>query len=149
MDQQATDASGIDLVRFRVGALTLAVERTKVLGMRETQDPLAPRLADLLQIPASASAAATLGRLLEFDHPEGPHSLRVDEPVIHWRFPASALRPLPPLLAARQSLACVRALACVGHPPDDGLIIVLDAWKLPRLVTEADDDSSNPPISPR
>jgi len=139
MDQQATDASGIDLVRFRVGTLTLAVERAKVLGMCETQDPLAPSLADLLQMQESAAPTAALGRLLEFDHPDGPHSLRVDEPVIHWRLLTSDLRPLPPLLAARQGLACVRALACAGHPPDDTLIIVLDAWLLPRRVTAADD----------
>ncbi|NEX21011.1 hypothetical protein G3480_11925 [Thiorhodococcus mannitoliphagus] len=144
MDPLATDVSGIDLVRFGVGALTLAVERVKVRGMCKTQDPFAPSLATLLQIPQSAAAATPLGRLLEFDHPEGPHSLRVDEPVIHWRLPTSALRPLPPLLAARQSLACVRALAYIGHPPDDRLIIVLDAWQLPRLATAADHE--DPPV---
>ncbi|MBK1723655.1 hypothetical protein [Thiocystis violacea] len=156
-DQQRPEASetaesrGIDLVRFRAGGLTLAVEAAKVRGMRETQGSLAPRLADLLHIQESPATAAPPERLLEFAHPEGPHSLRVDEPVVHCRLPASALRPLPPLLAARQGLACIRALACVGQPPDEVLIIVLDAWRLPRLVTSADDEDppddgpSNPP----
>ncbi|MBK1648831.1 hypothetical protein [Rhabdochromatium marinum] len=129
----AAATAGIDLVRFCAGGLTFAVEANKVSAMRAPQEPLPPRLSALLQLPRSAAEeAAPRERLLDFTHPEGTRGLLVDEPVIQCHLPASTLHPLPPLMAARLNLRCVRALACFDSPPNDTLAIVIDAWHLPR-----------------
>ncbi len=126
-------AAGIDLVLFFAGGLAFAVESARVRALEAADGSEAPDLAGLLGLPAVASATGirTRNRRLRLLHPSGELTVRVDEPVIHHRLPASALHPLPPLLAATIKLPCVCALAGLKGPDGESMAVVLDPARLP------------------
>ena len=116
--------SDLALVRCTVGGLNVALEAAKVQSMQNCGMQAAPTLAALLQLAEPLSASPQ--RLLSVAHPDGVRLIRVDEPVVLCRLPASDLRPLPPLMAAHLRFRCVRALAWLGGPPRASLLIILD-----------------------
>ena len=129
-----TPVTGIDWVLFVAGGLTFAVASAQVRAMAVAEDRQAPELAALLGLPAAApitGAQARQRRLLWLLHPTGDQAVQVCEPVVHYHLAATALYPLPPLLAARLTLPCVRALAGLSSPAGESLVIVLDSTRLP------------------
>ncbi|WP_295579857.1 hypothetical protein [uncultured Lamprocystis sp.] len=125
----------IDLVVFRWNALRLAVQACQVLALESTLDPDAPSIGDLLGLPTGEGipGVVTLAgppRLLRLAHPAGALRVRVQEPVVQVRLPASAIHPLPPLLAARLRLPGVRALAWQQGEGPGALIVILDVGDL-------------------
>ena len=122
-------ATSLAVVRCAAGGLNLALEANKVQAMQASGTQPAPALAALLQLPEHEPAARE--RLLSIAHPDGSRLLRVEEPVIRCHLPARAISPIPPLMAAHLRLPWVRALAWLGTPPDETLLILLDAWRLP------------------
>ncbi len=122
----------LDLVFFSAGGLILAVESAKVRDLREAGGSDAPMLADLLGLPDSANRAVVAQqRLLRLMRSDRTLAVRVDEPVMQDRLPASALHPLPPLMAARLTLPSVQALARWRHAAGQTLAVILDPDRLP------------------
>ncbi|MCB1777622.1 MAG: hypothetical protein KDI50_09315 [Candidatus Competibacteraceae bacterium] len=121
-------ATVIDLVFFSTGGLVCAVESAKVQGLRKIEESPAPSMATLLHFPERAEPANHPPRqwLLRLAHPNGTLTVRVDDPVLHERIPATALYPLPPLLEARLVLPGVRGLARWRKPDGETLAIILD-----------------------
>ena len=129
-----TPVTGIDVVLFVAGGLTFAVASAQVRAMAVAEDRPAPELAALLGLPPAASttgARTRQRRLLWLLHPTGDQAVLVYEPVMHCHLAATALYPLPPLLAARLTLPCVRALAGLSSPAGESLVVVLDSTRLP------------------
>ena len=127
-------ATGIDLVLFAADGLTFAVASAQVRAMTAAEDREAPDLAALLGLSPAASATEARTRQrrwLWLLHPTGDQAVQVYEPVVHCHLAATALYPLPPLLAARLTLPCVRALAGLTGPTGESLVVVLDSTRLP------------------
>jgi hypothetical protein len=122
----STPCLHLDLVVFHWGRLVLALQAQQVAGLAAAADPAIPSIGALLGVAAGGTGAM---RLLRLAAPAGPAAVRVEEPVRQVRLPAAALRPLPPLLAARLRLPCIRALAR-SDTPDGAPIVVLDAQYL-------------------
>ncbi len=125
----------IDLVLFRWNALRLGVAAGQVLAMESTPDPDAPSIGDLLGLPTGEGLPGVVTRagptrLLRLAHPAGALRVHVQEPVVQVRLPASAIQPLPPLLAARLRLPGVRALAWQQGEEPGALIVILDIGDL-------------------
>ena len=118
------------LVRFESAGHCLALEATKIGAMRNPAETAAPSLAELIEWPESTASEPSRQRLLEIVHPDWRRLIRVGEPVVHFELPVRAIQPLPPLLAARLRPNGVRALALLGEPPAERLLILLDAWRL-------------------
>lgn len=123
--------SGLDLVLFRWGLLRLAVPASQIAGLGPDSDPEAPAVGDLLELAAATSgtdrepAAPARFRRLALRGAGLGEGLRVQEPVDRVRLEASAIQPLPPLIAARLRLPLVRALASPGDPAG-AIILILD-----------------------
>lgn len=161
-------AGGLELVLFDWAGLRLALQASQVRALRAVVEPGQPSIGQLLGLDASASdragtcglAATATGPVLAVATPEGAAAervlevesgdrrsacFRVQEPVQTRFFAASALRQLPPLLAAclrtgvvraiaREPLACQPSGRSVGRTDAQvRLIPVLDARRLPRL----------------
>lgn len=127
-----SEAAGVDLVFFSAGGLMLAVESVKVRGLSEVAGSKAPSMAALLHLPNGPDRAAPHREwLLRLAHPDGTLTVRVDEPVIQGRLPATALYPLPPLLEARLTLTGVCALARWRKSDGESLAVILDPDHLP------------------
>ncbi len=125
----------IDLVMFRWNALRLGVAAGQVLAMESTPDPDAPSIGDLLGLPTGEGLPGVVTptrppRLLRLTHPAGSFHVLVQEPVVQIRLPASAIHPLPPLLAARLRLPGIRALAWQQGEGPGALIVILDVGDL-------------------
>lgn len=118
------------LVRFESAGRCLALEASKIGAMRNPTETAAPSLDELLEWPQSTASEPSRQRLLEIVHPDWRRLIRVGEPVVHFELPVRAIQPLPPLLAARLRHNGVRALALLGEPPAERLLILLDAWRL-------------------
>ena len=130
--QETEPATGIDLVLFAAGELIFAVESAQVRALTAAEDGEAVDLAALLGLsPAATGPRPRQRRLLWLFHPAGEQAVQVDEPVVHCHLAAVALYPLPPLLAARLMLPCVRALAGLAGPTGESLAVVLDSARLP------------------
>ena len=130
--QETEPVTGIDLVLFAAGGLTFAVESAQVRALTAVEDREAVKLAALLGLSSAATGDRTRQRrLLWLSHPAGEQAVQVEEPVIHCHLSAAALYPLPPLLAARLTLPCVRALAGLAGPLGESLVVVLDSTRLP------------------
>ena len=122
----------IALVRCESAGLCLALEAAKVGAMRDlSEDTVAPSLTELLELPEVSASERPRRRLLEIVHPDRRRYIQVDEPVVHFQLPTRAIQLRPPLLAARQRINGVRALAWIAEPAGDRLLIILDAWHLP------------------
>jgi len=118
---------GLDLIRFRWGALHLAVPARQVLGLEQDCDPNAPVVGDLLGLPnPTPEGIGARIRRLGLRGPAPGAGLRVQEPVTRIHLEANAIHPLPPLIAARLRLPQVRALAMPRDPTDGAILIILD-----------------------
>ena len=125
-------ATGINLVLFAAGGCTFAVESAQVRALTAAEDGQTVELAALLGLSSAATGTRTRQRrLLWLSHPTGEQAVQVDEPVVHCHLAAAALYPLPPLLAARLTLPCVRALASLAGSTGESLVVVLDSARLP------------------
>jgi len=125
----------INLVVFRWNALRLAVQASQVLALESTLDPDAPSIGDLLELPIGEGLPGVVtragpARLLRLAQPAGMLRVRVQEPVVQVRLPATAIHPLPPLLAARLRLPGIRALAWQQGEEPGALIVILDVGDL-------------------
>ena len=122
----AAGASGVailPMVLCRLGDSWYGIEGARVAGLDAAAAPSAPSLGALLGLGPDAGTAP--GRRLRLRTAGGEFALAVREPVIWAEVPATALRPLPPILAAVLRLPWVRALALC---PDLGAapVVVLD-----------------------
>jgi len=156
---------GLELVLFNWAGLCFALQASQVRALRSAVDPTQPSIGALLGLdgarsdqaeghgptPTSvngrasvmpASAARPTERLLEVSatgrcSPQHRACFRVQEPVQTRFFAASALRPLPPLLAACLQGGAVRAIARELVPGQSAgavrLIPILDVRGLPSL----------------
>lgn len=105
-----TQAEGLQLVRFRAGQWILAIEASRVEGVRDGGEAAGPRIESLLGIEPSPSAKT---RTLLLREPWGglSRNIVVCEPVQLERAPAEALFPLPALTRRRCGLPGLRAIA--------------------------------------
>lgn len=122
--------AGINLVRCRAASHDFALPAARVLGLASAGDPTLPSLAALLGLP-EAPAGTTRSRMLCVAVPTGSGgggvlSLRVEEPVAQLHLPASAIHPVPALIAARLNLPHLRALALTPAPATLLLILVIN-----------------------
>ncbi|MEY6433193.1 hypothetical protein ABC977_12350 [Thioalkalicoccus limnaeus] len=134
MTLSPTTSAGLDLVLFHAGGLTCAVEASLVVALRDARTaPPAIALAELLDLaPASPIAPPSQARRLCVRQGHRERWLAIDEPVRHQHAPAAALYPLPPLVATRCRIRCVRALAWLRAHDAESLAILLDPRHLPE-----------------
>lgn len=116
----------LDMVVFHAGTYRCAVEARQVRASR----PLAasggvPALESLLGLPEPADPPSARLMLL-IRHPEGDFPLSVRAPVQMQAMAASAIHPLPPLLAARTRVRGLRALALEA----EGMTLLVDILSL-------------------
>lgn len=126
------EVAEIDLVFFSAGGLVFAVESVKVRALREVEKYAALSMTTLLRLPEPVDPGTPPRKwLLCLVHPTGTLTVQVDEPITQIRLPATALYSLPPLLEARLTLPCVRALAYCRTSDSETLAVVLDPTRLP------------------
>ncbi|CAK0762432.1 conserved hypothetical protein [Gammaproteobacteria bacterium] len=124
MEKSPKTPAVLTLVSFGVGTLRCAVEAHQVATLSlATPDTTRDHAGQLLELPGPYPAT---GRQLQMYHPAGCFVLDVDEPVILQTLPHDAIHPLPPLLAARNRLPFLRALALDAT----GLMLILDWTRL-------------------
>ncbi len=122
----------LDLVLFSAGGWRVGLEARWVGASR-----LAPAQATGCAIetllgfastapPASATPTAPR-QYLQFKRPGGRQDVLVGSPVELVSWPASAIHPLPPLLAARTGLRGLRALALQANTGEQALVLLFDA----------------------
>lgn len=122
----------LDLVLFSAGGWRVGLEARWVGASR-----LAPAQATgcametLLGFTSTASSASTTPmaprQYLQLKRPGGPQDVLVASPVELVNWPASAIHPLPPLLAARTGLRGLRAIALQANPGEPALVLLFDA----------------------
>ena len=124
----ASPESTLDMVVFHTGNHRCAVEARQVRASR----PLdgyggVPALESLLGLPEPEKADSPGARLmLLMRHPGGDFPLSVRAPLQMQAMAASAIHPLPPLLAARTRLRGLRALALEA----EGMTLLVDILSL-------------------
>jgi hypothetical protein len=112
----------LEVVLFHAGPYRCALEAARVAAL-EPAEGEAVAVAALLRL---ATPAAGRCRHLRLRRAAPPLVLSVAEPVELRSFPLSGIQPLPPLLAARETLPALRALYLDG----DGAVLILDAERL-------------------
>lgn len=120
----------LDMVVFHVGNHRCAVEARQVRASRplDGHDGV-PALESLLGLPEPGpektdSPGARLMLLMR--HPDGEFPLSVRAPLQMQAMAASAIHPLPPLLAARTRIHGLRALALEA----EGMTLLVDILSL-------------------
>lgn len=111
----------LEVVSFMAGGYRFAVEagqvRTQLSAPHSTEVPAAEQLLGL-------SAGATHGsrRILVIKHPAGDYPVTVSEPVELLGLRIDEIYPLPPLVAARNTLVGLRGLS-IGT---EGVMLLVD-----------------------
>ena len=103
------------MVAFRAGGLRFAVEASSVVAMLTDADNTVA-FATLIGLEPARSVTRTLAVRQQ----EAIRRIVVEEPVTTIDVPFHAIRPLPPLVAARLTRPCIRALMW----DEDGLVIL-------------------------
>lgn len=105
------DEAALDVVSFVAGGCRFAVEAGLVrMQCGPDHDERARAVEALLGLPPATAG----GRTLLMKRDGGDVAVRVHEPVELLRLRAGAIFPLPPLLAACNTLNGLRALAFAG-----------------------------------
>lgn len=119
----------LDMVVFQAGNHRCAVEAAQIRGSRALMEQMdnADAIAtveSLLQLPKVAQTACEQVLLIK----HAPHDvpLRISAPAQLQALPATAIHPLPPLLAARTGIAGLRALALM----ETGAVLLVDIRSL-------------------
>lgn len=113
----------VRLVLCRADVYWFGIEAGRVRGL-SAAGAAVPSLGALLGLPLSGPVPSA-GRRLRVAAAQGELAFAVAEPVIQVEVPATAIHPLPVVLAARQCLPWVRALAlCPDHAAAP--IVILD-----------------------
>ncbi len=120
--------AGLELVLFDWAAQRFAIQSAQVRALRPLGTAESPSIGELLGLEAGAQARPQ--RLLEVGSALASRAFRVQEPVRTRCFAASALHPLPPLLAASAHHPALRALVCEQDGTRTRVIPILDAAHL-------------------
>lgn len=119
----------LDLVLFSAGGWRVGLEARWVGASR-----LAPaqatgcKMETLLGVASTASTTPTAPRqYLQLKRLGGSQDVLVGSPVELVSLPASAIHPLPPLLAARTRLRGLRAIALQTNAGAKALVLLFDA----------------------
>lgn len=118
------DGAWLAVVRFSAGGHAFALEARLVRAMRMSPEPQSRRVEDVLDLPVQAGARRWLMVDLGDD---GTHCLDVAEPVVLDQMAAHSVHLLPPLVAARTTLA---ALAAMALDTTGQGVLLLDAVRL-------------------
>lgn len=111
----------LEVVSFGAGGYRFAVEASQVktqLPVRHEAEIAA--VEQLLGLPGGASPGSR--RTLLMKHPAGDYAVTVADPVELLTVRAEAIHPLPPLIAARNTLTGLRGLALVA----EGVMLLVD-----------------------
>ena len=113
----------LDVVCFVAGGHRFAVEAAQVrtqLSAGQYDD--APCVEHILGLPEDKIANPLSRRVLLMKNRAGDYAVAVSEPVELRSLEINAIYPLPPLIAARNTLAGIRGLAMES----DGVTVLVD-----------------------
>ncbi len=119
----------LDLVLFSAGGWRVGLEARWVGASRVAPAPATGCEMETLlgfSSPASTTSAAPR-QYLQLKRLAGRQDVLVGSPVELVSLPASAVHPLPALLAARTGLRGLRAIALQGNPGDQAVVLLFDA----------------------
>jgi len=120
--QDSIPAKNIKMVVFTTGKTRVLIEQSYISTMEPgNSQPAVISIEELLETPFTDSTSQQLKRLLIINTDNGQFTLAVDEPVELQELPSQSIRPLPLLIAARNELPYLRAMAVLEQ--DIGLII--------------------------
>jgi hypothetical protein len=119
----------LDLVLFSAGGWRAGLEARWVGASRlAPAQAIGCEIETLLGVASSAPTKPTAPRqYLQLKRPGGSQDVFVGSPVELVSMPASAIHPLPPLLAARTGLRGLRAIALQTNTGDTAVVLLFDA----------------------
>jgi hypothetical protein len=125
----------LDLVLFSAGGWRVGLEARWVCASRHA--PAQTTGCEIEAFLGFASAGhitpAASRQYLQLKRVDGSKDILVGSPVELFSLPASAIHPLPPLLAARTGLRGLRAIALPTATGDKAVVLLFDASCLPVM----------------
>lgn len=125
----------LDLVLFSAGGWRVGLEARWVCASRHA--PAQATGCEIESLLGFASAGhmtpAASRQYLQLKRVDGSKDILVGSPVELVSLPASAIHPLPPLLAARTGLCGLRAIALPTATGDKAVVLLFDASCLPVM----------------
>lgn len=124
---------GLDVVSFMAGGCRFAVEASQVRTQLSAENAATvPTAEQLLGLSAGDAKSRGSRRILVMKRRDGEYAMSVSDPVELLKLRVDAIHPLPPLIAARSSLAGIRGLALGA----EGVTMLVD-FRTPRSDTPA------------
>jgi hypothetical protein len=115
--------SALEVVSFMAGGYRFAVEAGQVRTQLSAKNSdVVPTAEQLLGLSGGEPQNHSSRRTLLMKHPAGDYAVTVSDPVELLGLRIDAIHPLPPLIAARNTLAGIRGLA-IGA---EGVTILVD-----------------------
>lgn len=124
-----TLSDSLEIVSFMAGGQRFAVEAWQVRTLLPEKSTATLATAEqLLGLSGGETQESAARRILMIKHQAGDYAVSVSEPVELLGLRARDIFPLPPLIAARGTLAGLRALALVA----EGVTMLVD-FRLMKL----------------